>query len=324
MGLEQTERSTTTLTTRERSSTILYVQKEAENVHPGEEHLINEAGVTIGTIDSIALPVPQDMVVSEKFAGAHLYTDTITLDGSKTRYALLLMARSEDIKIPFSSLCSELLNPGINGEFRKEILSSPTTWWMQWKELLGNRNVDERVYDLLGELLTLRYLATHGEHAEWNGPAGATYDIDCDGKFYEVKSTTARNKREITLSNHFQLDPPNGFPLFLVLCQFEAAQSGDSINSLVSDLASLSCTRSTGKNEDDEDHADVGLLLGLGRGDIGFCILIRLRCNGGCAGAFAHVGLADRAVCVDLTGSALLRRNAVLLQNRRLERRFRR
>ena len=198
-------------------------------------------GWTIKTGNSygVALPFPQDTVVSEKFAGAHLYTDTITLDGSKTRYALLLMARSEDIKIPFSSLCSELLNPGINGEFRKEILSSPTTWWMQWKELLGNRNVDERVYDVLGELLTLRYLATHGENAEWNGPAGATYDIDCDGKFYEVKSTTARNKREITLSNHFQLDPPNEFPLFLVLCQFEAAQSGDSINSLVSDLANL-------------------------------------------------------------------------------------
>ena len=74
-------------------------------------------GWTIKTGNSygVALPVPQDMVVSEKFAGAHLYTDTITLDGSKTRYALLLMARSEDIKIPFSSLCSELLNPGING-----------------------------------------------------------------------------------------------------------------------------------------------------------------------------------------------------------------
>lgn len=198
-------------------------------------------GWTIKTGNSygVALPVPQDMVVSEKFAGAHLYTDTIILDGSKTRYALLLMARSEDIKIPFSSLCSELLNPGINGEFRKEILSSPTTWWTQWKELLGNRNVDERVYDVLGELLTLRYLAAHGENAEWNGPTGATYDIDCDGKFYEVKSTTARNKREITLSNHFQLDPPNGFPLFLVLCQIETAQSGDSINSLVSDLACL-------------------------------------------------------------------------------------
>ena len=157
----------------------------------------------------------------------------------KKQPALLLMARSEDIKGPFSTLCAELLYPGVDGKFREEILSSPTTWWMQWKELLGNRNVDERVYDVLGELLTLRYLASHGENAEWNGPTGATYDIDCDGKFYEVKSSTARNKREITLSNHFQLDPPNGFPLFLVLCQFESAQSGVSINSLVQELGCL-------------------------------------------------------------------------------------
>ncbi len=195
--------------------------------------------IKTGSAYGVALPVPQDVIVSEKFAGAHLYTDTIILDGAKTQFALLLMARSEDILIPFSALCAELLNPGIDGEFRKEILSSPTSWWMQWKELLGNRNVDERVYDVLGELLTLHYLASHGENAEWNGPTGATYDIDCDGKFYEVKSSTARNKREITLSNHFQLDPPNGFPLFLVFCQFEAAQVGVSINSLVKELGSL-------------------------------------------------------------------------------------
>lgn len=195
--------------------------------------------IKTGSFYGVALPVPQDLIVSEKFAGAHLYTDTIILDGDKTQSALLLMARSEDIKVPFSSLCAELLNPGIDGEFRKEIVSSPTTWWMQWKELLGNRNVDERVYDVLGELLTLRYLALQGENAEWNGPTGATYDIDCDGKFYEVKSSTARNKREITLSNHFQLDPPNGFPLFLVFCQFESAQAGVSINNLVKDLGNL-------------------------------------------------------------------------------------
>lgn len=198
-------------------------------------------GWTIKTSNSygVALPIPNSMVISEKFAGARLYTDKIILDGSHSRYALLLMAHSEEIILPFSSLCSELLNPGINGEFRKEILSSPTAWWMQWKELLGNKNVDERVYDVLGELMALRYLAMHGENAEWNGPTGATYDIDCDGKFYEVKSSTARNKREITLSNHFQLDPPNGFPLYLIFCQFESARSGDSINSLVNDLVSL-------------------------------------------------------------------------------------
>lgn len=195
--------------------------------------------IKTGNTYGVALPISQEMLISEHFAGAHLYTDIIVLDGNKVQPALLLMAKSEEIQIPFSTLCAELVNPGVDGEFRREILSSPTAWWMQWKELLGNRDVDERVYDVLGELLTLHYLAVHGENAVWNGPSGATYDIDCDGKFYEVKSTTARNKREITLSNLFQLDPPNGFPLFLVLCQFEQAQTGISINSVVNELASL-------------------------------------------------------------------------------------
>lgn len=187
----------------------------------------------------VAIPVPEDCVVSEHFAGANLYTDLIILDGTHQCNALMLMTQSDQIYIPFSSLCAELIAPGHNGQFRNEILKSPVSWWMQWKELLGNKNVDERVYDVLGELVTLLYLAKHGESAEWNGPSGATYDIDCDNKYYEVKSTTARNKREITLSNHFQLDPPDGSALYLVLCQFEPAQSGLSINAVVRELETL-------------------------------------------------------------------------------------
>ena len=187
----------------------------------------------------VALPIEESLLVSEKFSGAHLYTDRITLDGAESRSALLLMAQSDEIQVPFSALCAELVNPGPNGEFRDYVAKNPVAWWLQWKELLGNKNVDERVYDVLGELVTLRYLAKNGENAEWNGPSGATYDIDCDGKYYEVKSTTARNKREITLSNHCQLDPPDGAPLFLVLCQFERAVSGISINSVLKDLEEL-------------------------------------------------------------------------------------
>ncbi len=45
------------------------------------------------------------------------------------------------------------------------------------------------------------------------------------------------------MSNVFQLDPPEGTRLFLVLCQFEAALSGISINSLVDDLEQLGYSR---------------------------------------------------------------------------------
>lgn len=187
----------------------------------------------------VAIPVAQNEEISEYFSGAHYYTRKIILDGTEEREALLLTAERDDIKEQFAALCAELLNPGENGELRKEISNNPIVWWSQWKEILGNKSVDLRAYDVLGELWMLKYLAEQGENAEWNGPDGATYDIDCDGYFIEVKSTIARNRREITLSNLFQLDPPEGMKLYLVLCQFETAQVGICIDGLVRDLEGL-------------------------------------------------------------------------------------
>lgn len=204
--------------------------------------------IRIGNEYGVALPITYVDEISEFFAGAHYYTKKIVLDGPGERDVILLTTLKDDIKEQFAALCAELLNPGDNGDLRKEISENPLIWWMQWKELLGNKNVDLRAYDVLGELWTLKYLAEQGEHAEWNGPNGATYDIDCDGFYAEVKSTVARNKRQITLNNMFQLDPPNGFKLYLVLCQFEPAQAGFSINSLVNDLEQLGYS-SAGLNE---------------------------------------------------------------------------
>lgn len=187
----------------------------------------------------VAIPIESDEEISEYFSGAHLYTNRMILNDSDERNILFLTCDKEDIIEPFSSLCAELISPGKDGEFRNELKRNPLAWWSQWKELLGNKNVDYRAYDVLGELWTLKYLAERGIQAEWNGPNGSTYDIDCNEYFVEVKSTTARNKRQITLSNLFQLEPPNGEKLYLVLCQFETAQTGISIDSLVHDLELL-------------------------------------------------------------------------------------
>ena len=60
-----------------------------------------------------------------------------------------------------------------------------------------------------------------------------TYDLEAEDMFVEVKSTIARDKREITISNHFQLDPP-GKALKLVLCQFEESVfNGVSIDGII-------------------------------------------------------------------------------------------
>lgn len=209
---------------------------------------LSNAGYIAWTIKTaagygVAIPVDSDEEISEHFAGAHYFTGDILLDNSGQEHVLILVTQKEEIKDQFAALCAELLAPGKNGELRKELSQSPVAWWMAWKELLGNKSVDMRVYDALGELWTLKHLAEHGEHAEWNGPDGATYDIDCESYYTEVKSTTARNKRQITLSNLFQLDPPEGKKLFLVLCQFESSLSGISINSMVDQLENLGYSR---------------------------------------------------------------------------------
>lgn len=187
----------------------------------------------------VAIPNGNNIEVSESFSGARLYNTPIALNGGDSQNVLLLLTDSETIRRPFAALCAELIMPGENGILRREVSDNPVAWWMQWKELLGNKNVDERVYDALGELLVLKYLANNGSHAVWNGPNGATYDIDADDTYYEVKSSLLRNKRQVTLSNHFQLDPPNGKGLKLVLCQFESAQSGYCIDNLVEGLVEL-------------------------------------------------------------------------------------
>lgn len=191
----------------------------------------------------VAVPIPEGIEVSEHFSEVKLYNDSILLDGIDNENVLLLVTEAEYIKHPFAALCAELIMPGEDGSLRNELIANPVSWWRQWKELIGNRNVDDRVYDVLGELCTLKYLAQTGEQAVWNGPCASTYDIDCDTVFYEVKSTVARKKRQITLSNHFQLDPPDGKKLNLVLCQFEPAQSGMSIDGLVDELTSLGYSR---------------------------------------------------------------------------------
>ena len=86
-------------------------------------------------------------------------------------------------------------------QFRKEIIKSPVKWWREWKDLLGNRNVDDRVYDVLGELCVLNQLLAKGEDASWNGPSCASYDIETEIRFVEVKSSIVRDRKEITISS---------------------------------------------------------------------------------------------------------------------------
>lgn len=180
-----------------------------------------------------------DEDINEAFANARILSKDIVFEDGYIKRALTLTSTSMSMEESFAALCSALVSPGINGENRMKILESPIAWWLSWKELLGNKNIDPRIYDVLGELCVFKELLTKGEDISWNGPNGASYDIEMESCFVEVKSTIVRDKKEVSISNHFQLQP-EGKPLWLVLCQFEPTiMTGVSIDSIVNDIAIL-------------------------------------------------------------------------------------
>lgn len=184
----------------------------------------------------VALPYDGQEEINEHFSNARIYSSNIVFIDNIAKKALLLTTTEEGIEETFSALCSEFIDPGVNGEKRKCILTDPLGWWKSWKELLGNRNIDVRIYDVLGELCVLKRLIQMGEDANWNGPDGASYDIETEHCFFEVKSTIVRDRREVTISNPTQLDFP-GKPICLVLCQFEpTALTGVSIDSVMAEF----------------------------------------------------------------------------------------
>lgn len=184
----------------------------------------------------VAIPYEGEEEINESFSNAKIRSTTIQFKEGNAKKALVLTSEATDIKAPFATLCEALVDPGENGERRIVIENSPVLWWKEWKELLGNKNIDERIYDVLGELCVLKYLISKGEDAEWNGPDGASYDIETDMRFVEVKSSINRDRREVTISSQFQLFPKEKH-LDLILCRFEPVVfSGLSIDSIMDEF----------------------------------------------------------------------------------------
>jgi hypothetical protein len=176
--------------------------------------------------------------VREDFSNATIYCERIEMNGEKHK-VLILSSKKSPADSAFANLCFDFVNPGENGEYRKELLASPIKWWASWKELLGNVSIDERVYDVIGELAVLKYYTEKGFDPVWNGPNQSSWDIETEDFFVEVKSSVNRSRKEVTINSIYQLSNLEK-TLYLVFCTFELTDShGVSINSLVDDLKSM-------------------------------------------------------------------------------------
>ena len=184
----------------------------------------------------VAIQVRDDLVVSEKFNNCQFHTGVMTVNGVASNY-LILRAVFEDFRYEFASLCAEFVEPGENGQVRKELLSNPIKWWEKWRELLGNKNMEVRVYDVISEMLVLYNKLKKDKSATWTVGRMGTHDIECADEDCEVKSTLKRYGASITVSGQHQLEHKKR--LMLYFCRLEESFEGVSINDMKDKLVEV-------------------------------------------------------------------------------------
>jgi hypothetical protein len=183
----------------------------------------------------VAIPVDESIQVSEKFSGARLRSEKMQI-GEASMNLLMLTSEKENLRLEFSVICSQFVDPGEGGSNRELLRTNPHEWWEHWRSLLGNKYHEKTVHGLLGELVVYLILLERGESPHWTGASKSSVDFvtsDCD---YEVKSTISRYESNVKISGQFQLERNGEKPLSLILCRFEPAFEGHSINGLVDRL----------------------------------------------------------------------------------------
>lgn len=187
--------------------------------------------IRIGEEFGVGIAVQEGTTVSERFAGARLWTAPMTIH-NHNYHLLLLTSKNEHQRMEFSTICAQFVDPAE----REGLLKSPYSWWQRWRDLLGNSVKNKTTHGVLGELIALRKLWDEGEEPAWTGGEGGVNDIQCGSSYYEVKSTTVRYDSIVSITGQFQLDYHASDSLYMLFCRFESSSSGESINDIVQSL----------------------------------------------------------------------------------------
>lgn len=186
--------------------------------------------VKIGGMQGVAIEIPSDKQVNEKFSNISYYTREYVVGGEE-RHLLLLVSDHPNLYEDFAIICAGFLEKVIDAESYQIIQENPISWWYSMKELMGNANIEKEAYSVLAEMLSYYYLLKQQKEVSWVGPFGGSVDFNCNDGLYEVKSTVARYGSQITINSQYQLKAN-----YLLFYRFEPAENGISIQDLIQKL----------------------------------------------------------------------------------------
>jgi hypothetical protein len=160
--------------------------------------------------------------------------------GLSVRTRRLLRANSENLFLDL--VC---LSPGLNEIFshlvfdvlqtmRKEEPDAAEICFNvleEWKDLFGSGSAGmgkEQITGLVGELVILDKLTTlnHSMLTNWAGPVGGIHDFRHESRALEVKTSTRRYGRFLSISGQQQLEAPAGGDLHLAALKLEQNPGG--------------------------------------------------------------------------------------------------
>lgn len=150
---------------------------------------------------------------------------------------------SRDLDDVFTQFAKELLHSLEGAETgARSVVESLARWRALFSTGQSARMSDSQVVGLLGELLTLERIVELDPArriSSWTGPFGSEHDFVAGGSAIEVKSTTAREGRLLSISSVDQLDPPSGGGLYLAWYRFEPHPDGEAVPDVVRRVSNL-------------------------------------------------------------------------------------
>lgn len=188
--------------------------------------------ISKGVEYGVAIPYDDDAPLSESFANCQIRASKFNIAGTSVDRFLILTCTERDLRYEFATVCAEFLEPGEDGEKRKELLKNPLLWWEKWRELLGNTITDREAYSVIAEMMALDSLLASGKQATWEAVHGGSHDIEAEDFSVEVKSTLRKYETTVTISSQHQLLSDEK-QLFLYFCRLESSVHGVSINDMV-------------------------------------------------------------------------------------------
>lgn len=209
------------------------------------------AGEVLAGIDHLGnrhllLPLKVGEAFAEDRSGGTIQLVRVNHGGTHYMSAVCLKPQLNDI---FAQFCDDLLTAVASATSTAQATIAVVD---RWRQLFADADSPElltepKLIGLLAELLVLEEILSRDSERRlgvWTGPHNVQQDFRAGTRAIEVKATTVREGRIVSISSVEQLVEPEGGTLHLVHFRFDRSPAGETLPDVIVRLINLGVTRS--------------------------------------------------------------------------------